>query len=276
MDDSPDIRAIARFVDLPDRGVRLCVARGGDGPNERTGRPVVIANGTGSDLRNRPSPLEWPIARSFEILAFDHRGLGRSEQFDANEQPTMQDFALDLLALTESEGIDEFDLIGVSFGGMVAQEVAIHGRDRVASLVLCCTSSGGDGGSSYPLHELYGEGRGLDERLDLWDTRAAHDERLAAQLAKIFAQRDRAAITPIGLQRQVEARRHHDTWERLGLIEADTLVACGEYDGVAPIENGRRLAAAIDGAEFASFEGGHGFLYQDRSAWPHIIDFLVN
>jgi pimeloyl-ACP methyl ester carboxylesterase len=47
-----------------------------------------------------------------------------------------------------------FNLIGVSFGGMVAQEVAVTAPERIQRLVLMCTSSGGMGGSSYPLHEL--------------------------------------------------------------------------------------------------------------------------
>lgn len=264
-----------RFVELPDRGVTLCVARGG-APFSPTGRPLVVLNGTGSDLRNAPNALEWPVARDFEILTLDHRCLGRSEQHDAGHQPDMADFALDALALCAAEGIGEFDLIGISFGGMVAQEVAIRGGDRVASLVLCCTSSGGAGGASFPLHEVYERGDDMAEMLDRWDTRAATDERIRGQLAKFFAARDRPAEPPAGLLRQLEARRHHDTWERLDDIRADTLVAYGEFDGVAPPSNSKKLAERIPHAELAGFEGGHMFLWQDRSAWPHIIDFLVN
>ena len=242
-------------------------------PSE-TGRPLVVLNGTGSDLRNVPNPLAWPIARRFEVLAYDHRCLGRSEQHDPDHQPTMADFALDTLALCAAEGIDEFDLIGVSFGGMVAQEVAIAAGRRVVSLVLCCTSSGGAGGASYPIHQLYDGTLDRDESVHLWDTRALDDKLLEAQLKAGFA--DRPAVPPRGLLQQVEARRLHDTWDRLDRIEADTFVACGDYDGVAPVENSRNLARRIHGAEMASFEGGHFFLRQDRSAWAHIIDFLAS
>lgn len=241
-----------------------------------TGRPLVVLNGTGSDLRNRPNALEWPVANELEVLTFDHRCLGRSEQHDVDHQPTMADFALDALALCDAEGIDDFDLLGVSFGGMVAQEVAIAAGTRVVSLVLCCTSSGGAGGASYPLHEARASGEDPVEMIYRWDNRARTDERIEAQLKRSFAERPRPAEAPRGLLQQIEARRHHDTWDRLDQIQADTFIACGEYDDVAPVENSRKLAQRIYGAEVASFEGGHFFLRQDRTAWPHILDFLTS
>lgn len=265
----------ARFVDLPDRGVTLCVARGGS-PNIDTGRPLVILNGTGSDLRNRPNALEWPVARQFEILTLDHRCLGRSEQHDPDYQPSMADFAQDLLALCDAEGIGEFDLLGISFGGMVAQEIAIAAGRRVVSLVLCCTSSGGVGGASYPLHEIYEQSDDHADLIYLWDARTKSDPLIEAQARKAYDERPRPAEPPPGLLKQIEARRHHDTWDRLDQIEADTFIACGEYDDVAPVENSRKLAQRIHGAEVASFDGGHFFLRQDRTAWPHIIDFLTS
>jgi len=264
-----------RFVELANRGVTLCVARGGT-PNPVTGRPLVVLNGTGSDLRNRPNALEWPIARQFEILTLDHRCLGRSTQRDPDHQPSMSDFAQDVLALCDAEEIDEFDLLGVSFGGMVAQEVAIAAGRRVVSLVLCCTSSGGAGGASYPLHEAYERGEDPAEMIYRWDNRARTDELIEAQLLRAARERPRPAEPPRGLMQQIEARRHHDTWDRLDQIEADTFVACGEYDDVASVENSRKLAQRIHGAEVASFDGGHFFLRQDRTAWSHIIDFLVS
>ncbi len=263
-----------RFVDLPDRGVTLCMARGG-ATTSVTGRPLVVLNGTGSDLRHRPNALEWPLASQVEVLTLDHRCLGRSTQQDPDYQPTMADFALDVLALCDAEGIGEFDLLGVSFGGMVAQEVAIEAGRRIVSLVLCCTSSGGAGGASYPLHDFYERGDDMEDMIYRWDNRATTDVVIEAQLLRSFRERPRPATPPKGLLQQIEARRHHDTWDRLDKIQADTFIACGEYDDVAPVANSRALAQRIHGAEVASFEGGHFFLRQDRTAWSHIIDFLV-
>ena len=66
-------------------------------------------------------------------------------------------------------------MIGVSFGGMVAQELAVRHPRRVARLVLACTSPGGAGGSSYPLHELaeLPDEERVSRSLELADTRTS-------------------------------------------------------------------------------------------------------
>ena len=68
----------------------------------------------------------------------------------------MADFAGDLLGLLDHVGWDRCHAIGVSFGGMVLQEAAATAPERFDRVVLACTSPGGDGGASYPLHELVG------------------------------------------------------------------------------------------------------------------------
>ncbi|HTT87831.1 MAG TPA: hypothetical protein VMF60_10715, partial [Acidimicrobiales bacterium] len=77
-----------------------------------------------------------------------------------------------------------------------------------------------------------------------------------------------------GAALQLEARRHHDAWDRLGDVVSPTFVCGGRYDAIAPPENSERLASAIPDARLALFEGGHLFLLQDRGAWPAIAAFL--
>jgi 3-oxoadipate enol-lactonase len=242
------------------------------------GPPLLSISGSGGDLRNPPGPFAWPGADGFSLLAFDHRDLGRSvSRF--REQPTMGDFARDALALVDHVGWERFSVFGLSFGGMVAQELALAAGDRVERLVLAATSAGGRCGASYPLHELYGltpQERG--ERLvRLLDTRAESDAALAQAIAGYLTV-DRSFATgeaaPAGLLRQLEARRHHDTCERLGALRVPTLVVAGSFDGIAPAGNSSALAQAIPGARMDVFEGGHGFLLQDPKAWPAIAEFL--
>jgi len=78
-----------------------------------------------------------------------------------------------------------------------------------------------------------------------------------------------------GAARQLEARLAHDTWDRLEGIRAKTLLCGGRYDGIARPRNMENLASRIPEAELAWFEGGHGFLLEDRSAFPRIIEFLT-
>jgi len=244
------------------------------------GVPLLNIGGTGGDLRRPPSPFEWPGAGRFEQVAYDHRGLGRSRADDPQAQPTMADFADDALALVDHLGWQRFCLIGISFGGMVAQEVAIRAGDRVRRLVLACTSSGGAGGASAPLHEIFALAPAprAERLIELLDTRTREDASLRAELSALFAPLSgdppdtRLAL---GMTRQLEARRRHDTWARLDAIRAPTLVAAGRYDGLAPVENSRALAGAIADARLEIFDGGHTFLLQDPAAWRVVGDFML-
>jgi 3-oxoadipate enol-lactonase len=245
-----------------------------------TGAPLLNIGGSGGDLRRLPSPLAWPGAGRFEQVAYDHRGLGRSRATDPQAQPTMADFAADALALIDHLGWERFALVGISFGGMVAQEVAIRAGERVRRLVLAATSSGGAGGASAPLHEVFAlpPSQRAERFVELVDTRTHEDPALRAQLRALTEPLTADVGDPrlqLAMARQLEARRHHDTWQRLDRISAPTLVAAGRHDALAPVENSQALAGAIAGARLEIFDGGHGFLFQDPAAWPAVGEFLL-
>ena len=258
------------IAQLPD--ARIYYERAGHGG------PLLHIGGTGGDLRRSPSPLSWPGADRFDQVAYDHRGLGRSRAADAGYQPEMADFAGDALALADHLGWRRFALIGVSFGGMVAQEVAIRAPARVSRLALACTSSGGAGGASAPLHEIFALPPAEREAtiLGLVDVRTDEDPERRAALATQLASPEPDARLARALERQLEARRRHDTWERLGAIAAPTLVAAGRYDALAPLANAQALAGAIALARLEVFDGGHDFLAQDARAWDVIGAFLLD
>ena len=106
----------------------------GDGP------PVLLISGTGADLRNVPHERH-PLTRHFEVHAYDQRGLGQSSKPD--EPYTMADYADDAAGLLGALGVGPVHVVGVSFGGMVAQHLALRHPAVVDRLVLMCTSPGG-------------------------------------------------------------------------------------------------------------------------------------
>lgn len=242
--------------------------------DEALGPPRLFANGSGSSIDDvRPLLARFAAGRVLAVL--DHRGTGRSGV--PSEPPRMSDFADDLLALADHLGWATFDLIGVSFGGMVAQEVAVRSPERIRRLVLMCTSAGGDGGSSYPLHELMDlddeERRRIMPRLQ--DARF-DEEWLRTHDGPIERLVTASTTRPntVGYRMQMEARRGHDVWDRLGAVTAPTLVASGAHDRIAPPENGRRIAERIPDAGHRVYDGGHMFFLQDRSFFGDMETFL--
>ena len=116
------------------------------------GPRLLVISGTRGDLRQKPSIFDSPLAAHFEILAYDQRGLGRTDKPDIPY--SMADYAMDAAGLLDALKWDDCHVMGISFGGMVAQEFAIRYPRRVERLVLACSSSGGLDGNSYPLHEF--------------------------------------------------------------------------------------------------------------------------
>jgi pimeloyl-ACP methyl ester carboxylesterase len=255
-------------------GVELYWEQRGSGPH------LLFCNGSGLTLQYI-RPLLDPLAASFDLLAWDYRGLGRSGP--VTHPYTMADVAADAAGLLEITGWQFCRLVGVSFGGMVAQEFAVTYPQRVERLALACTSAGGEGGSSYPLQnlqELPAEQR-VAAMLKLvdgrWDQRwlAAHpgDRAIAERMTAAGQdQQDPAAVD--GRAAQLRAREGHDVWDRLGAITCPTLVGYGTYDGIAPARNSENIASRIPGAQLHGYEGGHGFLFQDPAALPAYIAFL--
>jgi 3-oxoadipate enol-lactonase len=248
-----------------------------------TGERLLLISGTGGDLRNQPKVFETPLAAHFEILAYDQRGLG---QTSIPEGPyTMADYGNDAAALLDARGWDSCLVVGISFGGMVAQELAIRHPDRVRRLVLACTSSGGAGGASIPFDELAtleGEAR-VQRQIEMMDNRwdaARREERAAEYQMMVQAMSghlragEQGTDAARGAALQLDARRGHDTWDRLETISCPTLVCGGRFDGIAPSANSERMAQRIPGAELALFDGGHGFLWQDPAAFPRLLAFL--
>lgn len=242
---------------------------------------VLFISGSGGDLRNRPNQFDSPLAQAFHLICYDQRGLGQT----TNPQGpfTMADYADDAAGLLDHLQIDRIAVVGVSFGGMVGQEFALRHPDRVSALVLACTSCGGAGGASYPLHEI--EQLPAEERavthLKVADTRhtdawiEANPQKWAKRVALSTGAR-RGDRDNSGAMKQLEARSDHDTFNRLHQIQVPTLLAGGEFDGVAPPENMRAIQAQIAGAELEFFQGGHMFLAQDKQAYPYIIQWLMN
>ena len=244
---------------------------------------MLFISGTAGDLRRPNTALTSPLPEHFEVLAYDQRGMGQSDKPD---QPySMQDYAEDAVAILDAYGWDKVLLVGYSFGGMVAQEVAIRWPDRVKRMVLIGTAAGGKGGSSFPLETLIELSpkerarRGL-EVMDLRFTKEWQrenpeaTEQILSDNVKTQAEFEHEPGAIMGAHRQLAARAKHDTYDRLHHITAPTLVLSGRQDGQAPMPAQKAMAEAIPGAQFEVMEGSHAMLWESPSVFDRVIAFL--
>jgi len=240
----------------------------------------MLLNGSGTTIENSRLLIDF-LASHFEVAVHDQRGLGATDLAAATA--TMADYGDDVLVLLDHLGWDTCRVVGLSFGGMVAQEFAVTHPERIDRLALLCTSPGGAGGSSYPLHELSAlepeERARVNQRI--MDLRFTDDWLIEHEsdrgLVEMMRQRWSAPITDAvqrGEELQLNARRHHDAFDRLRNIACPTLVAAGRFDGTAPLANSEALAREIPLGELRVYDGGHMFFLQDRQAFPAIIEFL--
>jgi 3-oxoadipate enol-lactonase len=250
---------------------------------EGGGAKLLYISGTGGDLRNKPSVFDGPLPEHFEVLSYDQRGLGQTDKPDVPY--SMADYAEDAVGLMDGVGWSTAMVMGVSFGGMVAQELAVRYPHRIEKLVLCCTSSGGAGGVSYPLHEIedlpYEEQARI--RMPITDARKhaawqkqhpVETKQLVEAAVATMQARERDAVAKMGYRRQLAARADHDAYYRLGTLSMPVMLAGGRYDRQAPPENMETLRDLIPGSRLEFFEGGHGFLREDPRAMQRIIAFL--
>jgi 3-oxoadipate enol-lactonase len=232
-------------------------------------------------LRKKPTIMDSPLTAGFNVISYDQRGLGQSEK-PANSY-TMAAYAEDAAALMDALELESAHVLGLSFGGMVAQEFALAYPERVKYLALFCTSPGGAGGASYPLDEL--DGLDLQARakamLRLGDTRIddaiidAHPELVERNMARLdrseFADEDNHAR---GISGQLSARKAHDCWARLENITCPVWLAGGRFDGIARPQSMENMAARLPDATLKFYDGGHLFMVQDPEVYTDLAGFF--
>jgi len=224
-----------------------------------------------------------PFRQRCDTLAHDQRGLGRTAVPPGPY--AMADYAADAAALLDHVGWSRCAVVGVSFGGMVAQELAVTWPPNASSAWRwCARRRAAPTRRRTPLHTL----ASLDaaERAAvaplLLDTRFTPDW-LASHasdrmLADMMARRSTEVQDPEqarGAAEQLQARAAHDVRDRLHRITCPTLIAAGRYDGIAPVANSEAILVHVPHAKLNVYEGGHAFFAQDPAAIPDVLDFLT-
>jgi pimeloyl-ACP methyl ester carboxylesterase len=254
---------------LADAGqVQLSYQRSGSGP------PLLLIMGMSGTSLHWGEPLLAPLRESFEVIVYDHRGVGASTRF--KDAFTIADLAADAAGLLGALGLERAHVLGFSMGGMVAQELALAHPQLPITLTLGGTYCGGEGSAltSPEVAQRLSEGtmsgdRELAVRTG-WEVnvspRLAADEQAFARFRAIGLERPVALAVILA---QMRAIARHDTSARLPALELPTLVMHGTLDQMLPVQNGRMIAGLIPGAKLELLEGdGHLYFWEEpeRSA----------
>lgn len=233
-----------------------------------SGEPLLLIMGMSGNTVHWGEPFLTELERSFELVVYDHRGIGRSA---AHRDPfTIRDLADDAIALLDGLGLQRAHVCGISMGGMVAQEIALHAPARVRTLTLGCTYCGGPEsafGSPQDM-QMLGEALASGDReraLRVGFTLNVSPAYAAAPGHwELFLERATAHPAPVAfIALQMQAIAAHDTSTRLGAITAPTLVVHGTVDRMLPASNAQVIARLIPGARLELLEDvGHLFFWE--------------
>jgi pimeloyl-ACP methyl ester carboxylesterase len=232
------------------------------------GAPLLLIMGMSGTRLHWGESFLCELERSFDVIAYDHRGVGDSSRVEAPF--TIAELADDAAGLLAEVGWESAHVVGISMGGMVAQELALRHPDRLRTLTLGCTYAGGASQrvtEPAVVAELMQSWRSGDREQAIRTGFAVNvSQPYAADPEHYAAFRRTALATPVAvavIMEQMRAISSHDTSARLGSIAAPTLVVHGTDDRMLPAENAPWIAAAIPGARLELMEGvGHLFFWE--------------
>jgi pimeloyl-ACP methyl ester carboxylesterase len=241
-----------------------------------SGDPVLLIMGLGYPavmwFRTRPT-----LAKEFRTIAFDNRGVGQS---DIPVGPySIALMASDAKAVLDAAEVDRAHVYGVSMGGMIAQEFALRYPERVRSLVLGCTASGGSNAvrAEQEVVEFLTKRQPSQEAAVEAAVPYIYDSNTPrAMIDEDIAVRKNWLPKPEAYFAQLHGILSWEGYSRLGGIKAPTLVIHGESDRLVPCGNAHLIANRIEGATLKLFpNAGHIFTTdQTELSVTTVLQFL--
>lgn len=243
------------------------------------GEPLLLIQGLGYPCEMWFAQVSV-FSKEFTTILFDNRGAGRSEK--PYDDYSIRQMAEDAIGLLDHLAVSSAHILGVSMGGLIAQEMAIEFPRRVKRLILLSTHYGtGYWEATKTLwKEILSTPAGtLEEILR---------EKLRFAVAPAFHQRQWETLDqmirilclnpqpPHAFIRQFEAVKKFTVRERVARITAPTLVLSGTEDRIVPLAFARQLAQQIPQARFYAIQGaGHlAFIEKSDEVNQRILDFL--
>ena len=244
----------------------------------RGAKTLIMLPGLGDSLRSIKGAA-LPMALLYRRFAREYTVYSFSRKHPLCEGCTTRGLADDQIEAMDILGISKADLIGVSMGGMISQQLAVNYPERIGKLVLAVTCA-----EQNPL---------LVESVNEWmdcARRGDHKALMESNLRRIYSaayyRRNKWLLPVVGrlmkprtYERffiQAQACLTHDTMRQLSKVRSETLVIGGEKDNALGGEASRKMAAVIPGAELKMYpDGGHGLYDEEKDFQKCILDFLL-
>jgi pimeloyl-ACP methyl ester carboxylesterase len=241
------------------------------------GEPLLLIQGLGGNSLHWGEGFLGALEDTFELVLYDHRGAGRSGVLEG--ECTIPRLAADAIALLDALEVESAHVVGISMGGMVAQELVLAHRERVRTLTLGCSFPGGPEAKMTD-QEVVGM---IAEAVLSGDgaraVRVGYEIMIGAEHAadpanyELYEKVAEQYPAPIPtLMGQLSAILAHDTSERLAELDVPTLVVHGTADRLLEPVNGELLARLIPGARLELIEGaGHMFFWEQPARSAQLV-----
>jgi 3-oxoadipate enol-lactonase len=243
------------------------------------GEPLLCVAGLTCDTLVWIPQVE-AFAAAHRTVIFDNRDAGQSQLADGPYE--IADMARDALALADHLELDAFHLLGVSMGGMIAQEIAVQAPERVRTLTISVSYAAG---STYARrtaevwsarvaqisHEQH-----VDELMLLNHSEAFYEKPDMVEFVRTAMLNNPHPQPPEAFARQLAACARHDARDRLGSLTMPVHVIGGERDILLPVWKSRELAELIPGSKLTILPAApHGLSIERADEFnAGVLDFI--
>ncbi|MFN9848394.1 MAG: alpha/beta fold hydrolase [Alphaproteobacteria bacterium] len=259
------------IMKIAGRSLRVAVWEATTAKGKAKGRPILFFNGIGANIEIMASLAEWMPDQ--DIITFDMPGVGGSPSPRFPYRPwTMALRTTRLLDMLGYTG--KVDVMGVSWGGGMAQQFAFQHPDRVGKLILAATAAGVFMAPGDPkvLAKMANPRRYIDPEFMRQNFEALYGEEMNsdAHIGRLRPPSQR------GYLYQLAAMAGWTSAFFLPFLKTPTLVLMGESDRIVPLVNGKFLARLIPNAQLETVPGGHLFMVsRPAETVPVIRRFLA-
>ena len=239
---------------------------------------IVLINGLADEKETWLYQIPSFVQAGFQVLSFDNRGVGSSSKPAGPYSAAL--LAADAKALVDSLALGPFHLMGVSMGGMIAQQYAIDYASDLLSLTLACTYAT-PGPFCSRMFSMWADAAPIMgvpfvmRDVTLWAFTQDFFNNRQDELHEIeSAMRFMTMSTPAYLA-QLAVIQNFDSTQHLPNINAPTLVLAGEEDILIPVGLSQKIHALIPKSQWKTVPGGHGFMWEHPEPFNRaFLEFL--